>query len=168
MYLIALLIVTLGLALYFILKPVDNKNVIFQQTEALDIPFTKQGGELLFISQSTSDTLAIIDIELADDEQKRARGLMYRNSMPEDAGMLFIHDSEQIQGFWMKNTYIPLDIIFVDSNKNIITIHPNTTPLKEWNYASVAPALYVVEVNAGFCNRNNILTGDRIEFEILK
>jgi uncharacterized membrane protein (UPF0127 family) len=64
----------------------------------------------------------------------------------------------------MKNTYIPLDIIFVNSEKIIVTIHPNTRPLKEWSYASTQPSLYVVEVNAGFCNRHHIRSGDRIAF----
>lgn len=161
-YLIALLMVTVGLLLYFLMKP-DVQSESMMQTEPLEIPFSRQG-ELLFIGQSASDTLAIIDIEIADDDLKRARGLMYRKSIPEKGGMLFIHETEQIQSFWMKNTYIPLDIIFVNSEKIIVTIHPNTRPLKEWSYASTQPSLYVVEVNAGFCNRHHIRSGDRIAF----
>jgi Uncharacterized conserved protein len=163
MFVLALLIVTVGLAVYFLLKPAGSKEAVPQQTEAPDIPFTKQG-ELLFIGQAASDTLAKIDIEVADNNQKRARGLMYRTSIPEKAGMLFIHDREQIQSFWMKNTYIPLDMLFINSAKEIVTIHPNTSPMKEWNYASTEPALYVVEVNAGFCARYNIKIGDKIYF----
>ena len=162
MYLIALLMVTVGLLLYFLMKP-DVQSESTMQTEPLEIPFSGQG-ELLFIGQSASDTLAVIEIEIADDDLKRARGLMYRKSIPEMGGMLFIHETEQIQSFWMKNTYIPLDIIFVNSEKIIVTIHPNTRPLKEWSYASTQPSQYVVEVNAGFCNRHHISTGDRIDF----
>lgn len=162
MYMYALLIVTVGLALYFLIKP-DKKRETALHTEALEIPFTNQG-ELLFIGRTTSDTLALIEIEVADDDQKRARGLMYRKSIPENGGMLFKHEREQIQSFWMKNTYIPLDIIFVNNEKEIVTIHPNTSPMKEWSYASTEPALYVVEVNAGFCARHNIRTGDKIDF----
>ena len=132
-----------------------------------DIPFRKQG-ELFFTGQQNGDTLAIIDIEVADDHQLRARGLMYRRSLPENAGMLFIQSTEEMQSFWMKNTYIPLDILFVNADKEIVTIHANTTPLKEWNYASTKPALYVVEVNAGFTHKHGIRTGDRIEFVITK
>lgn len=164
MYMYALLIVTVGLALYFLIKP-DKKTEEAMQTEALEIPFAHQG-ELLFIGQTTSDTLAMIEIEVADDDQKRARGLMYRKSIPENGGMLFTHDREQIQSFWMKNTYIPLDIIFINNEKEIVTIHPNTRPMKEWSYASTEPALYVVEVNAGFCTRHNIKTGDTIDFTL--
>lgn len=132
-----------------------------------DIPFRKQG-ELFFISQQNRDTLAMIDIEVADNDQLRARGLMYRRTLPENGGMLFIQDMEEIQSFWMKNTYIPLDILFVNTAKKIVTIQANTTPLKEWNYASTEPALYVVEVNAGFTTRHGIRSGDGIEFVIAK
>ncbi len=165
-YLIVLLIVIAGLAVYFTQRGSGDQE-IFTESEVMDIPFRKQG-ELSFISQPSGDTLAMIDIEVADDSQLRARGLMYRRSIPENAGMLFVQGMEEIQSFWMKNTYIPLDILFVDANKEIVTIHANTTPLKEWNYASTKPALYVVEVNAGFSNRHNISIGDRIEFMITK
>lgn len=165
-YLIVLLIVIVGITVYFLRKS-GGEAELETQSEVLDIPFRKQG-ELLFTSQVIGDTLAVIDIEVADNNQLRARGLMYRRLLPENAGMLFIQDMEEMQSFWMKNTYIPLDIIFVNREKEIVTIHANTTPLKEWNYASTEPALYVVEVNAGFSNRHNIGVGDRIEFIISK
>ena len=138
---------------------------IVEQSSALNIPFTKHG-ELAFISSATSDTLALIDIELADTAVLRARGLMFRESMPENAGMLFLMEGEYIQSFWMRNTYISLDMLFVNANREIVTIHPNTTPLCERGYTSTRPALYVVEVNAGFSYRNNIRVGDFIEFTI--
>lgn len=125
--------------------------------------FIKQG-ELIFVDTADSDTLAVIDIEIADNDQKTAQGLMYRTSMPENAGMLFLMKTEQMQSFWMKNTYIPLDMIFVNSQKEIVTIRHNTTPMKESSYYSTKPALYVVEVNAGFCRKNNINVGDKIDF----
>lgn len=165
-YLIVLLVVTIGLVIYFLSRP-NGDSEVSPQTEALDIPFRKQG-ELVFTSQQDGDTLASIEIEVADNDQLRARGLMYRSSLPEDAGMLFIQDSEEMQSFWMKNTYIPLDILFVNSRKEIVTIQANTTPLKEWSYASSEPARYVVEVNAGFSNRHNLNKGDKIAFTISK
>ena len=118
------------------------------------------------MSAQNNDTLSVIDIEVADNNQRRARGLMYRKSLPADAGMLFVFDEEEIQGFWMKNTYIPLDMLFVNADNEIITIHTNTAPLKEWNYASTRPALYVVEVNAGYCAQKKITEGDKIIFEL--
>lgn len=165
-YLVILLILIVGLTVYYTQRGGGDQE-IFTESEVMDIPFRKQG-ELSFISHPGSDTLAMIDIEVADDNQLRARGLMYRRSIPENAGMLFVQGMEETQSFWMKNTYIPLDILFVNANKEIVTIHANTTPLKEWNYASTKPALYVVEVNAGFSNRHGIGTGDRIEFTISK
>lgn len=162
--LIVILIAIAGLVLYFSQKS-GSETEAGTQSEAIDIPFRKQG-ELFFTSQQNGDTLAMIDIEVADNDQLRARGLMYRRTLPENAGMLFIQSLEEMQSFWMKNTYIPLDILFVNRDKEIVTIHANTTPLKEWNYASTKPAIYVVEVNAGFSNRHGINIGDRIEFVI--
>jgi hypothetical protein len=73
------------------------------QSEALEIPFRKQG-ELFFTGRQSGDTLAVIDVEVADNNQLRARGLMYRRFLPENAGMLFIQSREETQSFWMKNT----------------------------------------------------------------
>lgn len=164
MYIVALLVVTAGLIAYFSLRPV-GRSTEQPTTEALNIPFTK-GGELAIINSATADTLAVIDIEVADDNQKRARGLMYRASIPENGGMLFIHNREEVQSYWMKNTYISLDILFIDAQQEIVTIHHNTTPMREWSYASTEPVLYVLEVNAGFCNQHNIQEGDRIEYSL--
>lgn len=145
-------------------KNINNSSAPSSQSEKLNIPFNKQG-ELAFISKETGDTLSVIEIEIANNDQKRARGLMYRSSIPENAGMLFIHDYDDIQSFWMKNTYISLDMLFVNSAKEIVTIHAGTEPLKEWNYTSTAPSLYVVEVNAGYTVKNNIKVGDKIDFK---
>ncbi len=161
------LLLLIFILLFYFSREEKGSDVAPAQSEALDIPFKKQG-ELAFIEQQNSDTLARIDIEMADDVDARARGLMYRRSIPENAGMLFIQEVEEIQSFWMKNTFIPLDILFVDTNKRIVTIHTHTATEKEWNYASTEPALYVVEVNAGFSERHGIDTGDRIEFTLLK
>lgn len=158
------LLIILGIILYFLLKPKEVAQTNMEG-ETIEIPFRKQG-ELQFIGQQSNDTLAVIDIEVADTNELRARGLMYRRSLPENAGMLFIQTIEEIQSFWMKNTYIPLDIIFVNAEKKIVTIHAGTTPLKEWSYASTEPSLYVVEVNAGFTNKHGIRIGDAIEFEV--
>lgn len=163
---LALLTVIVGLILFFSLKTKCSPES-YNPTKALDIPFVKQG-ELTFISLTNSDTLAVIEIEIAENMQQRARGLMYRKSIPANGGMLFIHDYEEMQSFWMKNTYISLDMIFINSDKEIVTIHHNTSPLKEWSYSSAAPVLYVVEVNRGFCKQNNIEEGDLIEYSRLE
>ena len=159
-----LFIVALAVAAIVIYFVVNNKDKKQDFTIEDTTPSFKKEGELLFISNHEGDTLAVIDIEIADNEQKTAQGLMYRSSMPQNAGMLFLMPREDIQSFWMRNTYIPLDMIFVNSNKEIVTIHANTTPMNENSYISKAPALYVVEVNAGYCNKNNIKEGDKIDF----
>jgi hypothetical protein len=89
---------------------------------------------------------------------------MYRDTMPENAGMLFFMETEEIQSFWMKNTILSLDIIFVNSDKHIVSIHQNCKPYSLDQIISEKPALYVVEVNAGYTNRNGIKTGDQIVF----
>jgi len=121
----------------------------------------KKEGELTFVD-SVDNPIVKIDIEIADNEYERQLGLMNRESMEENQGMLFIFPQERYQSFWMLNTMFSLDIIFVNSNKEIVTIHKNTAPLSEQSYPSTAPAQYVVEVNAGFCDTHNIKQGDRV------
>ena len=162
--LITALVVVGAAAAYFMMNKDRNQGFTIENSA----PVFKKEGELLFISNHDGETLSVIDIEIADTDQKTMQGLMYRSSMPQNAGMLFLMPREDIQGFWMRNTYIPLDMIFVNSNKQIVTIHANTTPMNESSYISTAPALYVVEVNAGYCNKNNIKEGDLIDFTINK
>jgi uncharacterized membrane protein (UPF0127 family) len=107
---------------------------------------------------------ARVHVEIADEPHSRQLGLMYRRSMGMDYGMLFIFDSAATQTFWMKNTILPLDMIFVDSGGRVVTIHRNTEPHSLQTYASSGPALYVVEVNAGFARLHGVATGDRMEW----
>lgn len=106
-----------------------------------------------------------ISIEIADDEPERASGLMFRQNLGERDGMLFVFEQEQPVSFWMKNTLIPLDMIFVDENFTITEIKKDVQPCKEEpcpSYPSKENAKYVVEVNSGFSEKNNIQTGERI------
>lgn len=121
----------------------------------------KKEGELTF-TDSVGNQIIKIDIEIADNDYERQLGLMNRQSMEEMQGMLFIFPEERFQSFWMLNTLFSLDILFINSNKEIVTIHKNTTPLSEQSYPSSKPAIYVLEVNAGFCERHNIKLGDKI------
>ncbi len=144
----------------------NGKNKTRTDIVQTDIPFKKQG-TLSFLS-ANNDTIIVIDIEVADNNQKREQGLMYRSSLPANAGMLFLMDNEQIQSFWMKNTHIPLDIVFADAQKQIVSISPNTPTESTSSILSSKPALYVVEVNGGFCNQHGISAGDKIAFVIDK
>ena len=135
-----------------------------RQPSTTNLEFKKEG-HLTFIDQEGALTLATIDVEIAEDERTRALGLMHRYSMNEDQGMLFIMDSEAEQSFWMKDTYIPLDILFVNSQMEIVKIQKRTQPFSQQSIPSVEPAKYVVEVVAGFCSRHNINEGNRIEYQ---
>ena len=92
----------------------------------------------------------VIEVEVADSDEEKARGLMYRESLDEDKGMLFVYDDENERSFWMKNTLIPLDILFIDAEKTIVDIQ-TMEPCKEEpcrNYISGSEAQYALEVNA--------------------
>jgi len=133
------------------------------QDETTDVHYYKfkKEGELTFVD-SVQNPIIKIDIEIADNDYERQLGLMNRQSMEEMQGMLFLFPQQQFQSFWMRNTLFSLDMLFINSNKEIVTIHKNTTPLSEQSYPSSAPAIYVLEVNAGFCDRHNIKLGDKI------
>lgn len=120
-------------------------------------------GSLEFVSKEDG-ILAVITIEFAETPKQRARGLMDRHQLDAMHGMLFIFDSPAPRGFWMKNTYIPLDIIFVDANRRVVKIAENTTPLSKAIIPSKRAAKYVVEVNAGFSRKHNITEGVRVRW----
>lgn len=123
-------------------------------------------GEVTFISATTREVISRIDVEVASTHAERMKGLMYRSSMDYDKGMLFLFEKEEVQSFWMKNTILPLDIIFIDSRGVINTIYTNTTPYSEKSLPSKKPSRYVVEVNAGYCKNHGIKEGDLIEYKI--
>jgi hypothetical protein len=126
--------------------------------------FTKEG-ELSFISSETGQPIAKIDIEKADNDMERGFGLMYRRSMSDTQGMLFLFNESEPQSFWMRNTFIPLDIMFVDENLTITTIHENTQPLSDKSIPSNGNARYVVEVNGGFTKKHGLKIGDKINWK---
>ncbi len=105
-----------------------------------------------------------VAVEIANTEEKRQFGLMYRTELPEMQGMLFLFPREGPLSFWMKNTPRSLDIIYINAALTIVSIARNTTPFSEENLPSGKPAQYVLEVNGGFCQRHGISVGDRIEF----
>ena len=127
-------------------------------------PVFRKDGELVFRKDGKSNKQVKIDIEIADDEPERIQGLMYRDSMPEFAGMLFMFPVEEPLDFWMKNTHISLDIMYVSSDMRIVSIASNTIPYSQEQIPSIKPAQFVVEVNAGFAARHGIKKGDYIQF----
>ncbi len=131
-------------------------------TEETEYKFMKEGS--LTFTDSLNNPITKIDLEIADTDFDRQLGLMFRKSMETNQGMLFIFPVQETLSFWMKNTYLPLDMIFVNSDKKIVTIHKNTKTLSDQSYASTEPAQYVVEVNAGFADKYSIKVGDKINW----
>lgn len=124
------------------------------------IEFTKDA-EALLISEE-SDTIQRLAIEISDDDYERETGLMYRDSMKKDQGMLFIFEEEALREFYMKNTHFPLDIIFLDEDKRIINIARNTEPETLESINSDAPAKFVLEINGGLSDNWNLEKGDKL------
>ena len=124
----------------------------------------KKDGELTFLDSTNHKPETKIDIQIADNDFDRGLGLMFRKSMEENQGMLFIFPADTIQNFWMRNTYIPLDMIFANSMNIIVTIQHATSTLSDQTYSSNAPAKYVIEVNSGFTDKNKIKVGDKISW----
>jgi len=119
-----------------------------QVIKTSEVPFTKEG-ELALFEGDTKIPLAKIDIEIADNEYETQTGLMYRTSMKENQGMLFVFENEMPRSFYMKNTQFSLDLIYLDRNKTIVSFQENAKPLDESPLLSIFPAKYVLEVNAG-------------------
>jgi uncharacterized protein len=110
----------------------------------------------------------VIRVELAENPLTWTRGLMFRNSLPADSGMLFVFPGEAIQSFWMKNTKIPLDMIFISGDDKIVDIKNNFLPCTADpcpSYQSVAPAKYVLEINGGISQSRGINIGDNVKIE---
>ena len=105
-------------------------------------------------------------VELAQTEAERAKGLMYRKELPEGQGMLFDFKKDQEVAFWMENTYIPLDMIFIRGDGTIARIEQNTTPLSTRNIPSGAPVRGVLEVIAGTVKKLGIAPGDKVAHPI--
>jgi uncharacterized membrane protein (UPF0127 family) len=148
----------------YLLAPFLSKSKVETEkvTPSNNAPTFVKEGEVAFLKNGQK--YKKIDVEIAENENERAKGLMYRSYIPDSVGMLFIFEKSEPQSFWMHNTSIPLDIIYVDENKKIISIAANTKPYSDEGIPSLGNAQYVVEVNAGFSERNNIKTGDAISF----
>jgi uncharacterized membrane protein (UPF0127 family) len=101
-------------------------------------------------------------VEIADDDRERALGLMFRRSMADDEGMLFDYGAEEPASFWMRNTYIPLDMLFIKADGTIDSIAERTTPLSDKSVASKGPVRYVLEINGGLSDTLGIAPGDSV------
>ena len=120
--------------------------------------FTKEG-ELAMTDPSGKKVLLKIDIEIAGGEQERQEGLMYRKSMSDKQGMLFLFDFPEEQSFWMHNTYIPLDIIYISDKLEIVSIQKNAKPQNDQPLPSDKPAQYVLDINGGLSDKLGLKPG---------
>jgi uncharacterized protein len=102
-----------------------------------------------------------ITVELARDPEQRSRGLMFRDSLPPDHGMLFLFPRDEVQAFWMRNTEIPLSIAYADARGRIVRI-ADLEPLDERPITSIAPARYALEMNRGWFAKHGVVAGDLI------
>ncbi|MBT8187645.1 MAG: DUF192 domain-containing protein [Croceitalea sp.] len=137
----------------------NSKTVI--KTDAIE--FTKEG-ELNVFTLPKDSLLQNLNIEIAESDYETQTGLMYRDSLEDDQGMLFIFPDVAIHSFYMKNTAIPLDIIFIDSNFKIVSFQKNAKPFDETGLSSQLPIKYVLEVNAGLADQWQLKVGDSISF----
>ncbi len=105
-----------------------------------------------------------VKVEVANTPESRELGLMYRQHMDDDAGMLFIFPKAESAQFWMKNTILPLDMLFADSEGKVVGVVANAQPYSEALLGGFPGTLYVLEVNAGYAAKHHVATGDRLEF----
>ena len=130
-------------------EPRESRELNFES----EVSFTRSNGEIV----------STIQAAIADDDNTRSQGLMDVHDLPADSGMLFIFEDEQPRSFWMANTPLSLDIIYVNGDYEIVRIHQNTAPYSNQSIQSELPAKYVVEVNAGYTLRNDIVEGMYIQ-----
>jgi uncharacterized protein len=109
-------------------------------------------------------TLVDVQIEIANTDAERETGLMYRQHLDSNAGMLFVFKQPEHLSFWMKNTEIPLDMIFANDDRTIIGIVANAEPFSERQLSVNGDSQYVLEVNGGFARRHGIAPGDKLKF----
>jgi len=105
-----------------------------------------------------------VDVEVAATEALRRRGLMYRRTMPRNAGMLFVFEEPEVQSFWMINTYLRLDMIFIGQDRRVLGVVENAPPLTDEDRGIEDPSLYVLEVHGGFAARHGIGRGTAVRF----
>ena len=130
--------------------------------EEKKITFKKEG--YLSIVSNDGYTIAQFEIEIADTPYDRQTGLMYRDELTAEKGMLFIFEKSEMRSFYMKNTYIPLDLIFIDHKMNITHVHSNAKPFETKSISSKFPAKYVLEITAGLSEKLNIKNGMKINY----
>lgn len=134
------------------MEPVSKPKVNFRQDGILQI-------------KTSGDKETTFAIEIAQSQDERVQGLMHREVLEENQGMLFIFPETDYHSFWMKNTYLSLDMVFIKEGGEILHIEHSTTPFSEEAITPSVPCLYVLEVLAGTCKAQNINIGDKVSWK---
>ena len=129
----------------------------------IEVSFKKEG-ELTLYKGVNDSIITKLDIEIADTDYDIQTGLMYRNSMKKNQAMLFVFPTVKARSFYMKNTRIPLDLIYIDHNKSIVSFQENATPFDEKSLPSEVPAQFVLEINAGLAEEWLLEVGDKMDY----
>lgn len=108
-----------------------------------------------------------LTLETADTPTTRRKGFMFRKNIPDNHGMVFVHDKEDVHSFWMKNTPLPLDMIFIDNQKQVVGLVERATPYSLDMYNVHRPSCYVIEANAGWVQKNKVQVGQYVKFQSL-
>lgn len=140
----------------------DTSNTSEKKSQPV-APVLNYEGEVTFLN-TDGETISSVEVAIADDPEERNQGLMNITDLPEESGMLFIFPDESPRSFWMANTPLSLDIIYVNADSSIVRIHHSTTPYSDQQLLSGEPAKYVVETNGGYCVNNDITEGMKIRF----
>jgi len=156
-YLVFSIVLTIGL----VSCKTDSKKVV----TPIKIEFKKEG-ELTVIKAGSDSIKATFDIEIADDDYQRETGLMHRQTMEDHQAMLFVFPEEDYRSFYMKNTYITLDIIYLDKDGEIVSFQYDAKPLDETSLPSNIPAQYVLEIKAGLSEKFDIQIDDKVTYSL--
>lgn len=117
------------------------------------------------VVETTAGKRHAVKVELARTPNEQSRGLMYRKELADDAGMLFVFPAASVHAFWMRNTLLSLDMIFISDDGLVVGIVERAQPLTETLRDVGQPSRYVLEVNGGWCAAHGVKAGDRVRFE---
>ena len=143
----------------FLLFSCDEEKEEEKEVATTPVEFTKDAEVLLL--KAAGDTIKRLDVEISDNDYERETGLMYRKNLEETQAMIFVFPDEQPRSFYMKNTHIPLDIIYFSSDSTIVSIQKNAQPRNEAGLPSEGPAQFVLEVKAGLSDQWSLEKGDK-------
>ncbi|MEL6191760.1 MAG: DUF192 domain-containing protein [Bacteroidota bacterium] len=157
----------LGVIIFFAAcAPESNSQQSTTPQEAYEPPFTKEGTLTIWEADGVT-RIKDIDIEFSRTSKEIMDGMMFRKSMADTAGMFFIMPREEPQSFWMNNCYISLDIVYINSDQEIVSIAANAQPMSKESLPSGRPAKFVLEVNGGFCEKYGVASGNFITYNPL-